>query len=351
VGRDDDGVARLSWPAAALRSEALDAERAVLTSPTAPDASLTTGALELAIHLGHAGATLRTNPRRRLLLAYGVGVVLAAGLIYTSLDPLAHFFARRIPRSYEAQLGRGMAALLEKSYCETPQAEAALVRLSNRLGGGAAELHVMDADMVNAFTFPGGIVVVTRGLLAELHSPDELAGVLAHELEHSTRRHIMIHVVRGSLLTLAWQATVGDYSGLLVVDPKTAMDIANLRFSRDAEREADQGARARLDAARISVTGFRQFFDRMKGKTDKLPAWLSNHPSSAERSAAVGEEVGAVVRTPAMSAEDWAALRAGCASATKPETKPAQRVGPNPAPKMSAKTTAETSAKTTQQKP
>jgi predicted Zn-dependent protease len=125
----------------------------------------------------------------------------------------------------------------------------------------------------------------------------------------------MVHMVRSSLMTVAWQATLGDYSGLFVVDPKTAVDIANLRFSRDDEREADQGARDRLDAAGISRAGFRQFFQRIQGKTDKIPPWLSNHPASAERAGALGEDVGAVVRTPAASPEDWAALRAGCAGA------------------------------------
>jgi len=73
----------------------------------------------------------------------------------------------------------------------------------------------------------------------------------------------------------------------------------------------------RLDAARVSVAGFRQFFDRMKGKTDSVPPWLSNHPSSAERAAALGAEVGAVARTPALSPEDWATLRAGCTTTQK----------------------------------
>jgi Zn-dependent protease with chaperone function len=321
VGRDDAGVVHLRWPTAAIRSEELDAARVLVTSTTEPEARLTTGADELAVHLGHAEAVLRPPSRRLRLAAYGVGAIVAAALVYASLDPLSRVVARRIPLSYEASLGRGLGDVLAKGYCETPQAKAALGRLADRVGGGASELHVLDADMVNAFTLPGGIVVVTRGLLAELQSSDELAGILAHELEHSTRRHIMIHVVRGSLMTLAWQATVGDYSGLLVVDPKTAMDVANLRFSRDAEREADRGARARLDAARISVTGLRQFFERMRAKTDQVPAWLSNHPSSAERAAAIGDEVGAVARTPALSAEDWAALRAGCTVAAKPSAK------------------------------
>jgi Zn-dependent protease with chaperone function len=323
VGRDGaDGAERLRWPADAITSAPVDDARTLLTCAAAPEARLTTSAEEVAIYLTHSGATLRARPRWQTLLAYGVGAVAVAALIYVNLDPLARAVARRIPPSYEKELGEGLAAFLLKNTCETPAARATLERLAARLGGGAAELHILDVDMVNAFTLPGGVVVVTRGLLAEAKTPDELAGVLAHELEHVKRRHVMIHVVRSSLLTFAWQATLGDYSGLFVIDPKTAMDIANLRFSREAEREADAGARDRLDAAGISRAGFRQFFDRMKAKTDAVPAWLSNHPSSADRAGAIGEDVGAVVRTPALSPADWATLRAGCAGAA-PAKKPA----------------------------
>jgi Zn-dependent protease with chaperone function len=322
VGRDPaDGTERLRWPTDALRVEELDDARSAVTCAQAPDARLTTTTAEADVYLTHSGASLRKRPRWQRLLAYGVGAVAAGALIYLNLDPLARAVARRIPASYEAGLGQGLAQLLAKSYCETPAARAALSRLSDRLGGGATEVHILDADMVNAFTLPGGVVVVTRGLLAEAKSPDEVAGVLAHELEHVKRRHVMIHMVRSSLMTVAWQATLGDYSGLFVIDPKTAVDIANLRFSRDDEREADLGARNRLDAAGISRAGLREFFDRMKSKTDKIPAWLSNHPASAERADTLGHEVGAVVRTPAASPEDWAALRAGCNSASESKKK------------------------------
>jgi Zn-dependent protease with chaperone function len=317
VGRNvADGAERLRWPTDAIAAEPVDAARTVLTCAAAPEARLTTSAAEIAVYLIHTSATLRARPRWQSLLAYGAGAVAAAAFIYMNLDPLARALAMRIPQGYEAQLGQGLEAMLVKKTCETPDARAVLTRLAARLGGGATELHILDADTVNAFTLPGGGVVVTRGLLSEAKTPDELAGVLAHELEHVTRRHVMIQVVRSSLLTAVWQVTLGDYSGLFVVDPKTAMDIANLRFSREAEREADAGARDRLDVAAISRAGFRQFFDRMKAKTDAVPAWLSNHPTSADRAGAVGEDVGAVVRTPALSAADWATLRAGCAGSS-----------------------------------
>lgn len=322
VGRDiaDSGTSvagmeRLRWPAAAVSSRPLDGQRVTLTCALLPEAMLTTRASDAAARLPdtHRGRLRRTWPRWQAALAYGVGAVAVAALIYVNLDPLARAVARRIPPSYEAQIGQGLGTLLLKNDCATPAARAVLERLIVRLGGGASEVHILGTDVVNAFTLPGGAVVITRGLIAEAASPDEVAGVLAHELEHVKRRHVMIHVVRSGLLTALWQAAVGDYSGLFVIDPKTAMDVADLRFSRDAEREADLGARDRLDAARISRAGFRRFFDRIRSKTDVIPPWLSNHPSSAERAGTLGDDPGALPRTPALTDQDWATLRAGCA--------------------------------------
>lgn len=316
IGRDGAGAERLRWPAALVRSQPLDDGRATLTCALSPDASLVTNADLVAIFLPDAsrGRLRPRRPRWQLALTYGAGVVVAAGLIYANLDPLARALARRIPPAYEAQLGQGLATLLLRNDCATPPARAVMTKLVDRLGGGASELHILDVDGANAFTLPGGAIMVTRGLIEDAQSPDEVAGVLAHELEHARRRHVMTQVVRNGILTALWQAAVGDYAGLFVVDPKTAMDIADLRFSRDAEREADLGALDRLDAARISRAGFRRFFERVRTKTDAMPAWLSNHPSTAERLRALGDDAGAVSRTPALDDAEWATLRAGCAS-------------------------------------
>jgi predicted Zn-dependent protease len=307
------------WPLARLAVAAAGPGRVTVTCADAPGAALVTDAEAVAVNasLTAPDAVRKTLGRWRAILAYAAGAVVIAAVIYANLDGLARAIARRVPASYEAQLGGAVAAVLAREYCETDAARAALDRLVGRLrrpdDPPPQTPHIMDSQMINAFTLPGGVVVVTKGLIAQSEGPDELAGVLAHELEHVRRRHVMIHVVRDGMLAALWQATVGDYSGLLIVDPKTAVDIANLRFSRDDEREADQGALERLDAAAISRAGFRAFFERVRAKTDGVPAWLSNHPSSEERIRAIREDVGALHRTPALSDADWAALRAGCA--------------------------------------
>jgi Zn-dependent protease with chaperone function len=321
--RATDATVAFTWPRAALSIEVLEPGApgrpgtTVIRCSGMADASVTTDDAAAAAWLGTVVPAARHPHPRRLpwALAFGLGTLALAGTFYASLTPIARAVARHVPPRVEADLGQGLSLVLATQYCETPEARAALSHLAVRLGAlPSTELHILDAEAVNAFTFPGGVVVVTRGLLGEARGPDEVAGVLAHELEHVRSRHVTIRFIRGSLMTLLWQASVGDYSGLLVVDPKTALDVANLRFSRDDEREADRGALTRLAAAHVSHHGFEQFFERMRAKTDAIPAWLSSHPASAERlehlrtaAAAAGST------TAALGAPEWDKLKHGCA--------------------------------------
>jgi Zn-dependent protease with chaperone function len=328
-GRERAPTAELfRWPASTMAFEDLGPGIVNLTCRGADDASLRTDAVvarllglgESAHGKGRAGAGpggLENSARRgRLALAFGAGIFAMGLVFYFGVTPVARAIAFRVPATAEASLGQGLAAILARQYCETGAARVAAETLAARLGAPAGtELHVLDSETVNAFTFPGGVVILTRGLLEHAEGPDEIAGVLAHELEHVKRRHVMIRFVRTSMLTALWQASVGDYSGLFVIDPRTALDVASLRFSRDDERDADEGALARLDTAHISREGFGAFFDRMREKTDLVPAWLSSHPASAERIATIR---GAAARTDdgaasrALSSADWAALKGGC---------------------------------------
>jgi len=307
------------WPAASLVCEETDAGRVRISCRATGEAAVTTEA-DVASGLGLRGAPgpsdltgRKRRRRRRLAAAFAGGIGAVAVGFYVSLTPIARAIAFHVPPSAEASLGRGLAAVIETQYCETPAARASAEALASRLGAPGTALHIMDTDTVNAFTFPGGDVILTRGLLEKAEGPDEIAGVLGHELEHVRLRHVMIRFVRTSIMTALWQASVGDYSGLFVIDPKTALDVAGLQFSRDDERDADRGALERLDRAHISHEGFAAFFERLQAKTDAIPAWMSSHPASAERITNIrssGPPKGET--TPALSAHDWTALKSGC---------------------------------------
>ena len=77
--------------------------------------------------------------------------------------------------------------------CDAPAGRAALQRLKDRLTEGQGlrydiDLAVFDHEMINAFAAPGGQIVIMRGLLDAAESPEEVAGVLAHEIGHVEAR-------------------------------------------------------------------------------------------------------------------------------------------------------------------
>jgi predicted Zn-dependent protease len=74
-------------------------------------------------------------------------------------------------------------------------------------------LTVVDNSTVNAFAAPGGQVVILRGLLEQTTSAEQLAGVVAHELQHVYLRHSTRAILEQTAGTLLLTAVSGDLSG------------------------------------------------------------------------------------------------------------------------------------------
>ncbi len=312
--------AQLDWPLAELTLDETQEHVAHVHYAAQPLAllALRDPALIAALRARTARSERLPGGRRPVRFALTCIVAIAAlgGSFYAAVPGLSRALARRVPLEYERELGASVAPLLAREYCHSEAAASALAELKQRLdprGEIAANLHILRASMANAFALPGGDVVLTSGLLEEAHSADEVAGVLAHELAHVQERHVMSHFIRASLLTAAWSVALGDYAGLMVLDPSTAFEIANLRHSRADEAEADQGAARLLDEAGVSRQGLIDFFERIKADTDALPEWLSNHPTSAGRAAELSTRGAASSsHSAALPAEGFEALRAAC---------------------------------------
>jgi predicted Zn-dependent protease len=118
-------------------------------------------------------------------------------------------------------------------------------------------------------------------------------------------------VIRSSILTAAWGLTVGDFTGMMVVDPSTAYQIANLRFSRADEAAADEAAFEMLAQARISSSGMADFFARMEREHGSTPEWLSSHPGSLAREEAARSHA-LSVQIPALNDDEWQGLKSAC---------------------------------------
>ncbi len=311
------------WTFGGLKAHALAEGILHLEHRDAPGVLVTSADRQLPRALAVAGVRIDGLPQRgrraRFVAIYAAAIATLVTGIYLSLPAVSAAIARQIPFEVEEKLALRLDGVFANRICRTDASTQAIETLRRRLEGASGpdgarrrEIGIINLDMVNAFTFPGGRVFLTRGLLAEAKNSEEVAGVLAHELAHVSERHIMTQLVRSSILSLGWAVTVGDFSGLFLVDPSTVLDVATLRFSRDAERDADRGALGRLDRARISREGLAGFFERMAKEHGDVPAWLSTHPASKERRAAILDGAPRAGITPALSPEAFAALKAAC---------------------------------------
>jgi predicted Zn-dependent protease len=321
------------WPWRGLTSDGLAEGTIHLRHGERGEALLTSSEAGLRALLESRGIlrpALSARGRRLKRIVFYAGAIAAAvAAAYQALPALSRQVARRVPIDVEARLTMPVADLLDKNVCRDEGSRRALDALVRRLGeqpglpaAGQVRLEVLNLELVNALTFPGGTIMLTRGLIEKAENPDEVAGIVAHELEHVRQRHIMAHLVRSSLLTLGWAVTVGDFSGFMVIDPQTAFQLANQRFSRDDERASDTGALARLERAGVSARGFGAFFGRLMKENGDSSKWLSTHPAHSERLARVDATVArekAGTTTPALSDADWKALKGACAGRDKRE--------------------------------
>ena len=262
-------------------------------------------------------------------------VLVIGGLLfgmYKALRPVSYWLAHLVPLETEAEIFSAVAKGLLDKKCEDTAADRALQTLKNRITSGLdkdidVDVHLVKMDLVNAFALPGGKVFLTTGLVKESEDANEIAGVLAHEIQHVKHRHVLGEFIRSTLLVSAWAILFQDVSGFLVVDPGTLSQLLELNFSRTAEQEADRGAIDSLVAAGIALDGFEKFFKRLNtdssGDGDsefniKLPSFLSTHPDSEERAFLVREArmaleaKGQVLKSRGLSNADFQHLKLAC---------------------------------------
>lgn len=152
-------------------------------------------------------------------------------------------------------------------------------------------VRVVESATVNAFALPGGFLVVYTGLLRSADTPEQVAGVLAHEMAHVDRRHGMQRIAQSLGVVAAIQLLFGDVSGLAAIAVEVLREGAINRYSRDQEREADRDAVHTLAAAGLDPRALAGFFTLLEHKeTPGSWSWLGTHPELRERITAVEKE-------------------------------------------------------------
>ncbi len=319
VGEDDATIA--VWKLAEIKAAPdVDPDGAViLTERQSPGVLLIDDAAELDM-LRRVGIRLPGQRvwTRGLWVAVVGGFIAVTGLGILVLNALPRWVAAAIPVAWEQRLGAPSEALLtaSKTRCTGREGQKALDRLVARLrdAGGIempVTISVFDDPMVNAFTLPGGHVLVMHGLIAGASDGPMLAGVIAHELGHVTHRDSTTMLLRSlGFSMLLHMAGFGETGGTAAM---TASSLMNLAYTRSAEAAADATAIDLLTKAGLHADGLSRFFaltEQRAASSGAATDWFDTHPSSASRRERTARpETGELPFTDT----EWRAVRAMCA--------------------------------------
>ena len=217
----------------------------------------------------------------------------------------------------EVALGRQIAAATER---DLPVLQIAA--LDNYVNSLVAELgrrsrrsnlrytaKVVNTVDVNAVSLPGGFLYVFRGLLESVQNESELVGVLAHEVGHIVGRHSANQMMLNFKARQLYEVVRKNLELQNTVIPQiieqlggAAVVLANLRYGREQEFEADMLGFYNMIRAGWDGDGMTSFFRRTdlskRGEANWLDDALATHPSSAERVQRIRAEA-AQLRMPA----------------------------------------------------
>jgi predicted Zn-dependent protease len=229
--------------------------------------------------------------RRKWNVVMGVlaTLVLLAGVAWWQSEAITMWMANRVSLETEVGIGNHALAQLESEYTLTQEGLAAqtVAEIGARLTKGSRyqyRWYVSDDREVNAYALPGGIIVVNAGMIEEAHSAEELAGVLAHEVQHVEYRHTLQQMIHTAGWAAVLAVALGDVSAVTAI---VLHQLGNLRNSRKLESQADAEGMKALARAGIPLGGMPSLFRQLQAEQEKRGgdgvALLSSHPATAER--------------------------------------------------------------------
>ena len=333
-----DEVAVAHWPLASLRALGRKGDIPVQLVPN-PDSDerLVLADREMLAAIAAVCPDLYRRPvdrkgvRRAFLWSGGAAAALVL-MVFVLIPALAGRLALLIPPEREQQLGDAVVEQLKTmlsfigpgerpALCETPAGDAALAAMTERLAPDPdlpypLRVDVLDHGMINAVALPGGRVVLFRGLIEAAETPEEVAGVLAHEVGHVVHHDPTRMALRAAGTAGILGLVLGDVFGASIVVVATDA-MLNASYQREAEAAADEVALRLLARAGLPSTPFAEFFEKMRekyGDTDGVMELISSHPGLAERAerAAEADRIGDAPFEPVLDDPQWVALRGIC---------------------------------------
>jgi hypothetical protein len=171
---------------------------------------------------------------------------------------------------------------------------------------------VLSSPIPNAFTPPGGKVFLFKGLLERAENPDEIAGVLAHELGHLKHRDSTRNLIYNGGTSFLIGLLFGDItgSGALIFASRS---LVSASYSREAEENADTFSIDVMRKLGRSPKAMGELMYRVTGKqVDKTLSILASHPLTEDRLARMSREDRPASGPPLLTAQEWRSLKSIC---------------------------------------
>lgn len=262
----------------------------------------------------------RQKHRRRWMWLIGKSIVAlpAAWLIYVLL---IHAVVVLIPPRWEAKFGKMISpqdSVTDSFVRKTIDDIGTRLLQASPKQPYSFHFRVVPNKTVNAFALPGGYITLHSALLEAAESPEELAGVMAHEMVHVLDKHGLHGLLHdtGLLMIIDGLFTGGGASAGYL-----GAQLLTLSYSRTNERDADRKGMQMLVRAGISPEGMVHFFEKLdrnaKGHKSAWVGFLRTHPMDTERTRYLREMAG---QTPKMQplAVDWKKFKEKASSPAVP---------------------------------
>jgi len=235
-------------------------------------------------------------------------VVLAFGLLVWQYDRVTTWAVNQVSMKTEKNIGESVLKSLnaKQNFLSNGEAVKVVATIGNKITEGSRyqyQWFVSKDPAVNAFAIPGGIIVVNSGLLKLVDSPNELAAVLAHEVQHVEERHSLKNMMNSAAMATVILAVMGDANAFVLL---MAHQASTQYFNRQVEADADLKGIQLLQSKNIDAQGMSSFFKKMDmysnskntGENEnsgdnpsQVASWFSSHPDTLIRIQLIEEYV------------------------------------------------------------
>ncbi len=287
-------VCRISDPVAGLPRRFSFPDGSAFEADPSGELDAFVGALNIS-----SGWSWALKAKPKLMVATVVAAILFPFAIWFGFPVIADAIAVSLPRGVTAEIGtqalssldRGVLGPSEMPATQRREAEAILDELVAAAGlpYGSVQLEFRKGDVIgpNGLALPGGIIIMTDELFALSEHPDEIAGVLAHELGHVEKQHGTKKIVRAVGLLFLVQFLIGDTVSLIEEAASAGASVIGFSYSRDFELEADARSVQLMKAVgrdpRKMFDLLHRIFTKFEIDPDAKASFLSTHPGLKER--------------------------------------------------------------------